>query len=139
MKLKNQRSADGYFAGLDEQLTENNLSLIDFDELRRRLSQLASETETSEQVAEEYALLREDLQQRLAGMVKAIAAVDRQRDGYGTALAVIEELAALSASELLRQYRRVSARFRDCFPASFAGVRMTPSKSISKSQVSELK
>jgi len=137
--LKDKTDITEYFANLSEQLQEDDLSLIDFDELQKHLKQFSTRREAIDEMAEEYAILHGDYQQRLAGMVKAIAAVDRKRDGYEGALTIIDELPSLSAGDLLRRYRQVSARFRDCFPTSFNGLRTGHQTSLSRSQVRDLK
>lgn len=139
MTLKDNTDITEYFAGLSRQLDDGDLSLIDFDELQQHLQRFSESTSAADEIAKEYALLRQDCQQRLAGMIKAIAAVDRKRDGYESALALVDELPSLSAGDLLRRYRQVSARFRDCFPASFAGLRTGFQTSLNRSQVRDLK
>lgn len=137
--MKESTDFNDYVADLTKRLDREDLSLIDFDELRLRVEQCTVNSTADNQVAAEHALLREDCQKRLAGMIKAIAAVERKRDSFESALAVIEELPSLGAAELLRRYRQVSARFRDCFPASFAGLPMTPVHSLDQSQLRDLK
>ncbi len=139
MKLKDIANLTEYFANLSQQLNDDELSLIDFDELQQHLQQFSAKFVAVDGIAKEYAALRQDCQQRLTGMIKAIAAVDRKRDGYESALATISELPSLSAEDLLRKYRQVSARFRDCFPTSFAGLRTGNQTSINRSQVRDLK
>jgi hypothetical protein len=71
-------------------------------------------------------LLRHDYVGRLSGMLKAIAAVDRRHATGSEILAQLEALPGCSTEQLIEQYRRVSARFRDTFPASFGMVRPAP-------------
>lgn len=67
----------------------------------------------------ELSLLRADYSNRIAGMVKAIAAVARSYDKAAEAVGYLEKLSDLSAAELIEEYRRTSARFRSAFPTTF--------------------
>ena len=107
-----------YLEQLIEQLDDESMSLIDFDELKLRLSELREKLTGHGEMADELTALRQDYHQRIAGMVKAIAAVNRKRDCWQEAVAFVEGLPSLTAEELLEQYRRICARFRDCFPAA---------------------
>jgi hypothetical protein len=64
-------------------------------------------------------LLRSDYLSRIAGMVKAIAAVERSNDKASEAVVYLENLNGMSAGELIEEYRRTSARFRSAFPTTF--------------------
>jgi len=101
------------------QLTGEAIGLIDFDHLR---SLLGSQADVLERVADErreLALLRRDIVDRIAGMARAIAAVGRRPDDMSQTAAYVETLQEKTALELTEEYRHVSARFRDAFPASF--------------------
>ena len=88
-----------------------------------RLSQVFFADSTTLQLAEkaesELELLRTDYLSRIAGMVKAIAAVERSHDKATEAVAYLENLIEMSAGELIEEYRRTSARFRSAFPTTF--------------------
>jgi hypothetical protein len=88
-----------------------------------RLSQVFFTDNTTLQRAEkaesELELLRSDYLSRIAGMVKAIAAVERSNDKAAEAVPYLENLNKLSAGELIEEYRRTSARFRSAFPTTF--------------------
>lgn len=99
--------------------TKTSMAQIDFDELKVRLLSIRDTLSAREDLAAEHALLRDDYEQRIAGMVKAIAAVDRKRDCWEEALALVEELPTQPSAQLLATYRRVAAKFRDSFPGSF--------------------
>lgn len=114
-------------------LNDTDLSLLDFDTLRDRLATLVNELEHADRMSTDHALLRADYEQRLAGMIKAIAAVDRKRGGVEDALATVDRLTHLTASELIAEYRRVSAAFRDSFPTTFHS-RHTGSPSASRGE-----
>ncbi len=108
-----------YARELREALDAENLSLIDFDRWRQWLSEIGQILDEIRQLRDDEAVLRQDLIARIGGMVKAIAAVDRHPVEWGAAAAFVENLSSLSAAELVEQYRKTSARFRDAFPASF--------------------
>jgi hypothetical protein len=115
-KIKNDID---YLAEVVSLLDDAGLARIDFDELKERLTKLADRLVAQDRLAAEYALLRDDCQGRIAGMTKAIAAVDRKQDRMAEALALVDELPTLDSARLLQTYRQVTARFRDCFPGSF--------------------
>ena len=117
--MENVKGEIAYLEGVVRLLDEAGMARIDFDELRVRLKEIGAGLAARDELAEGHALLRQDCEQRIAGMIKAIAAVDRKHDGWSEALAQVEELPTLTPARLLETYRRVAARFRDCFPGSF--------------------
>ena len=54
--------------------------------------------------------------------LEAVAAVNRHPREWQKALTYLESLPDLTAAELIEQYRKTAARFRDAFPTSFAPV-----------------
>ena len=117
--MEKNKSDTDYLAEMVTLIDEATLPQIDFDELKARLSAVGDRLTAQDELAAEYALLRDDCERRIAGMTKAIAAVDRKRERMEEALALIDELPALGSARLLQTYRRVTARFRDSFPGSF--------------------
>jgi hypothetical protein len=105
-------------AELVRALDETSTELIDFDRLRLRLAEMVSLIEEKQKLETEVRILRDDYIGRMAGMLKAIAAVNNRTGEMGGLLDDVERLPALGASELVAVYRRVSARFRSAFPAS---------------------
>ena len=105
-----------------DNIADTTLPMVDFDTLRNDLKSLLSSVElfdtgsANENNSEDLKQLRADYEGRMAGMVKAMAAVDRKHDSYTETLDFIERLPELSVVRLIEQYRRVSARFRDTFP-----------------------
>ena len=110
--------------GILKSLSADEISMIDFDRLGADLGQIRDAMSSMTSAADELACLRQDYQQRISGMIKAVAAVDRKRDRSKDALEMIESLQELEAPELIRCYRTVSARFRDSFPASLGLLRV---------------
>jgi len=113
----------GYIAHLLETLNDQSMSVIDFDLLRSWLVEVGDELNSHREIEDQLQLLRADYTQRIAGMVKAMAAVERKTDSWQEALSFVNSLSSLGATELVACYRRMSARFRDSFPTSFGLLR----------------
>ena len=79
---------------------------LDFDELKTCLVDLRRRLADLEDVGGELQVLRDDYQQRIAGMVKAIAAVDRRHDRTREATELVASLATMRAAELVACYHR---------------------------------
>ncbi len=116
MEIYNKQSA--YARELVDCLTADNVSLVDFDRLKEWLAELAPILDEISRLTEEVELLRRDYIGRIGGMAKAIAAVNRHPGAWESALTYVENLPSLSAGQLIEEYRRSSARFRDAFPTS---------------------
>ncbi len=102
-----------------DQLSDDQLPLIDFDKLRECLKISAQMLDEADSMQQSVSILRGDYEGRIAGMLKAMAAVDRKRGGIDEALKAVESLGGLTGEELVSCYRRTAARFRDTFPTSF--------------------
>jgi hypothetical protein len=102
-----------------DDLNAEKLSLVDFDELRELLKTSCHEDESEQNGLNELAALRDDYTSRIGGMLKAISAVDRKASSMEDSLELIDKTQTMNAASLVSCYRRTSARFRDCFPASF--------------------
>ena len=107
-----------FAAELQNKLNEEQLALIDFDRLKQWLAEIGVVLETAEKASADLSLLRRDYIERISGMTKALAVADRKNGRLEDALAFVEVLDSLEAGELIGQYRRISACFRDAFPAS---------------------
>ena len=101
------------------QLSEESLSEIDFDAIRQTLERTDSENKALKALSGELAFLREDYISRIIGMAKALAVARQTEGALMEATALVDSLPALTARQLVEQYRLASARFRDTFPASF--------------------
>ncbi len=104
-------------------LDTETVTVLDLDEFRARLEDLAAALDDNDTVAESLARLRRDYEERIAGMLKAIAAADRSRTAFAEALTEIKNLPSLSTAQLIERYRTVSARLRHHFPTSFGPLR----------------
>lgn len=118
--LKKTKDSLEFVSRLSEQLCSEELSVIDFDKLQDQLKQLGRYLSEVESVEEELDILRADYQQRMAGMIKAIAVARRSDGSLEQALDEIETLASLSAADLVKNYKQVTSAFRDTFPASYS-------------------
>ena len=128
-----------YIAELLASLDERGLSLIDFDRLRNWLESSSSRWEQYDRAASELTVIREDYVQRVAGMIKALAAVDRKRDGWKQALELIDSLDNMSGQELVEAYRKTAVRFRDAFPASFGYLNSATGTTLAAKDISHFK
>ena len=108
-----------YAADLLVQLNDEAMAMVDFDRLKVWLSEFGPAMVAQTESLAQLQLLREDYIGRIGGMVKAIGAADRSGNRVEEALAYVESLQQLDSAELIAQYRKVSACFRDTFPASF--------------------
>ena len=117
--MENIKNEIAYFEGVIGLLDESCLARLDFDELRTHLQSISAILASLHELSEGHALLRQDLEQRIGGMIKAVAAVDRRREQWEEAAALVEQLPELTPARLLETHRRVAARFRDHFPGSF--------------------
>lgn len=117
--MENNKNHAGYVGQLTETLKAEKMSEIDFDLMIAKLSEIEPQIRQLASTREQLSLLRNDFIGRIGGMTKAIAAASRRHDNWSEALAQIEALDEMSAEELVDQYRKVSARFRDSFPSSF--------------------
>jgi hypothetical protein len=111
-----------YIDQLAASLTDDSMALIDFDRLQEWLSQIAPLLGQVEQLKSECETLRQDCIGRIGGMMKAVAAAQRSDSNLEGIADQLEALPGMKAEELIRQYRRSSARFRDTFGASFSFV-----------------
>jgi len=117
--LENIKKEIAYFEGVVGLLDESSMARLDFDELRAHLASTCTTLASIRDLTDGHALLRQDIEQRIGGMIKAVAAVDRRREQWEEAAALVEQLPDLTPARLLETHRRVAARFRDHFPGSF--------------------
>lgn len=101
-----------------DQLRDPTLPCVDLDAFAAAIESVRTQTGGDESLRVELALLRDDYLARIIGMVKAIAVADQKRHRYGEALEFIGKLTTMTASQLIDQYRTISARFRDTFPSN---------------------
>lgn len=108
-----------YIDQLATSLTDDSMALIDFDRLTQWLSEIGPLLGQIECLKSECGALRDDCVGRISGMMKAIAAVERSDSGLESIADLLDALPGMTAAELIKQYRRSSAKFRDTFRASF--------------------
>ena len=100
-------------------LGQDQMSRLDFDRMSADLMTAIDLLSQADEELRGFKTLRQDYIGRISGMEKAIAIASRRDGSLDNALTIIESLESLSAEELIRQYARTQARFRDAFPASF--------------------
>lgn len=115
--MEKDNSDLGYIDDVCTALSAESIEEIDFDRLRRWLSELGAVLPTLYAAREEARLLREDLNIRISGMLKAIVIADRGKSISEDSLEILNHLPDKSAAELIGLYRRTQARFRDTFPS----------------------
>jgi hypothetical protein len=128
-----------YLGSITQALAEESVSLIDFDELSRQLVVAQQAVSALSQCSKELELLRTDYVERISGMAKAVAAAENKKEESEEMLTVCMGLETASVTQLLTNYRRVSAKFRDTFPASFGLLRTTTGAVSRKRSYAEYK
>ncbi len=103
-----------------DKLDQAQMPIVDFDQLKEQARALLAAVAGQAVLEEEMIKLRKDYQARIAGMLKAVAAVSRRQGALSEALSDIERLEPMDAESLILAYGRVTARFRDTFRSSFA-------------------
>ena len=104
---------------LQENLSDENLTMIDFDQLAVVLEEQLMKLGQLSRLSDELKIIREDYENRIGGMAKAIAVVDRTNGALFRSAELVLSLPRMSGADLVNCYHRVSARFRDMFPASY--------------------
>ncbi len=120
--MKNDNDGNDCVSEIIDALASESISRIDFDQLGSWLTEQRTLKSKLSAMRDELDVLRTDYLQRISGMVKAIAVAQRKGNSLESAMELIESLDRLSVDDLVECYRRVSARFRDTFPTSFAGL-----------------
>lgn len=123
-RLKNHDEHIERLARLQESLNDEKLTMIDFDQLAQMLKEQQVSLSQLNQLNDELTILREDYQARISGMAKAIAVADRKQGALSRTAELVDSLPKLSGAELVHCYHRISARFRDMFPASYTRMTM---------------
>ncbi|MEA1980394.1 MAG: hypothetical protein U9N54_05410 [candidate division Zixibacteria bacterium] len=102
-----------------EMLDDNNLGTLDINQIKQTILLMKNTIISNNSELEELNILRQDYIQRLSGMLKAIAAVSRNKEETEEILNLIESFEQMPAMKLISIYRKVSAKFRNAFPTSF--------------------
>ena len=117
--MKGESKLIAELAEISERIASEKFEEVDFDRIAAALAAASVEVEKSAEAKAECRLLKEDCRKRILGMLKGIVACRPDEDSLHLAAHLTDEGEQLPAKELLKQYRRVAARFRDRFPASF--------------------
>lgn len=110
-------------------LEQSNSEALDLDLLYEHLDPLITGLSEHEKISTELQQLRDDYQQRIAGMKKAIAVTKHNDDEMKLALTEIDNLRNLSVMDLIDCYKNTQTKFRVSFPASFGQLALNRSKS----------
>lgn len=137
--MKNNKDHSDYVSEIIGSLASESVSRIDFDRLVSWLTEQRTIESDLSELRGELDVIRADYVQRITGTVKAIAVARRKSDSLESATELIESLGSLSARDLVDCYRRVSARFRDTFPTSFAGLTKRPHRGITTTDLDDYK
>ncbi|MBI5267854.1 MAG: hypothetical protein HY851_11545 [candidate division Zixibacteria bacterium] len=100
-------------------LSDESLVEIDLDAIRKVLESSVGAGSAVSQLSEELTILREDYISRIVGMAKALAVARQTGEALAEATELAESLPSMSSPQLVEQYRRTTAKFRDAFPSSF--------------------
>ena len=104
MILNTAEQCRTHLQDLIEHMDERHMALIDFDDIKTRLAETCRLLAQTESLTDERDRLRSDLQDRIAGMVKAIAAVDRQQDRSCDALDLLATLSEQQRAAVVLRY-----------------------------------
>jgi hypothetical protein len=121
------------------QLAEESLVEINLDVIKKTLEQSVDAGSALKQLSEELSVLREDYISRIVGMTKALAVARQTEDALADATHLVEALPAMSAPQLVEQYRRTTAKFRDAFPASFGVLASSRRRADGRQRYSDFK
>lgn len=114
-----------------ENLKNEAVELIDFDRAIEVLGQIKMALNEHNSATEELSVLKQDYRRRIVGMLKAVMAGRAKESDAELAAALAEDDCTIESTDLIALYRKVSARFRDSFPASFkyvTGLRSSASR-----------
>lgn len=118
-RSSNTKEASVGLCEMLHKLDQAQMPTIDFDQLKEQAQALLVAVEATTSIEQELGILRGDYKARIAGMLKAVAAVSRRPRALEGVLIDIEQLEPLDAESLILAYGRAAARFRDTFRASF--------------------
>ena len=124
---------------LCQNLANETLEQIDFDELIDILGAVRERVNKEPQTAKELEYLKEEYRNRIVGMVKANLACRANERDTDLAVKLSDDISGISAEELVGMYSRTAARFRTNFPASFRYLTMPSSQSAYRNNWKEHK
>ena len=124
---------------LYQNLTDEAVEKIDFDELIRILGAVRANVNLEQKTAKEFEYLKEEYRNRILGMVKANLACRQNERDADLAVKLSDDISGISAEELVGMYGRVAARFRTNFPASFRYLTMPSSPALNGKNWNEFK
>ena len=102
-----------------ESLKDEAIELIDFDRAIEVLGQIQTALNEHNHATEELSVLKQDYRRRLVGMLKAVMVSRADERDTELAAALADEDCTIGSTDMIALYKKISARFRDSFPASF--------------------
>jgi len=117
MKITNEDKAA--LKKVCESLAEDAVELIDFDMMHDLLVRLHDGVAGDLDMSGELELLKNDYRRRILGMLRAIDACGVDQSDISSTNRLAGDIGDIGSEELIQLHRRVGARFRSCFPASF--------------------
>ncbi len=109
----------GALRKLADDISSESLDELNLDALAEVLAAAAAQLEELASLRQDCRLLKEEYRTRILGMLKAIIACKPDDDSAMLASRLAGDIEQFRAEQLIRQYHRVAARFRNRFPASF--------------------
>lgn len=137
--MPNDNPLAEYLCAVAEALRAESVERIDFDELTSKLISAGTALQDAATERESLVQLRNDYVERIAGMAKAVAVMENRREDQEELITLCGSLDRLPVAELLSQYRRISAKFRDAFPTSYGQLRTNGSMSGKRKAYAEYK
>ncbi len=124
---------------LYQNLSDEAIEKIDFDELIEILGAVRDNVNLEQKTVSEFEYLKKEYRNRILGMVKANLACRQNERDADLAVKLSDDISGISAEELVGMYRRVAARFRTNFPASFRYLTIPSSLTVSNKNWNEHK
>ena len=105
---------------VQKQLKSENLEKIDFDLLVTQLEQVQTLYDDYQDLNKEFAVLKENVVQKITSMEKAVQVVTKKRPNIKELEESLQELSVLNASELLKEFHKSETKFHAAFPSTFS-------------------
>lgn len=109
----------GALRKLADDISSESLDELNLDALEEVLAAAAAQLDELASLRQDCRLLKEEYGTRILGMLKAIIACKPDDDSAMLASRLVGDIEQFRAEQLIQQYHRVAARFRNRFPASF--------------------
>jgi DNA-binding protein YbaB len=115
-----------------DSLSRESIELIDFDEVKSLLQQYQLSRKDMERTQTELDYIKNEYRSRIYGMLKAVMACRHNAENAEILTSLSTELGEIESAALVKLYRRVTAKFRSCFPGSFKY--LTPLSTVNRKE-----